>query len=300
MVDCLIIGGGPAGLTAAIYAGRFGLDVVLVDAGDSRARQISCSHNQVGFPDGISGDDLLARMRIQASSAGATLQGGVVTAVTRNEDFFTATLAEGELDARAVLLATGVTNRRPPLTDASHRSALAAGQLRYCPVCDGAEVVDQRVAVLGTGDRGFKEALFLRAHTRQVTLVAPHKHELSPEQRDTLDAIGVLVLEGPAHEFELEGELISFRCAAGRQAYQVLYPALGSIVHSELAVSLGAKTSSDGCIEVDSHQRASVRGLYAAGDVVLGLDQISHAVGEAGVAATTIRNDLAELSPLLR
>lgn len=171
-VDCLIIGGGPAGLTAAIYAGRFGLNVVLLDAGDSRARQIARSHNQVGFPDGISGDDLLARMRVQASSAGATLQSGVVTAVTRNRDFFTVTLAGRELDARAVLLATGVTNRRPPLTEASHRSALAAGQLRYCPVCDGAEVVDQRIAVLGTGDRGFKEALFLRAHTREVTLVA--------------------------------------------------------------------------------------------------------------------------------
>ena len=71
-------------------------------------------------------------------------------------------------------------------------------------------------------------------------------------------------------------------------------------MHSELATSLGAKTSSDGCIVVDAHQRASVPGLYAAGDVVLGLDQISHAVGEAGVAATTIRNDLAELRPLLR
>ena len=75
---------------------------------------------------------------------------------------------------------------------------------------------------------------------------------------------------------------------------------MGSVIRSELAVTLGADASDEGCLVVDAHQRTTVPGLYAAGDVTKGLDQISHAMGEAGVAATAIRNDLANAGPLLR
>jgi thioredoxin reductase (NADPH) len=78
-----------------------------------------------------------------------------------------------------------------------------------------------------------------------------------------------------------------------------MYPALGSKVHSDLAIALGANCTDEDCIRVDSHQATSVPGLFAAGDVVLGLDQISHAIGEAGVAATAMRNRLAASQPLL-
>ena len=83
-------------------------------------------------------------------------------------------------------------------------------------------------------------------------------------------------------------------------SFDTVYPALGSDIHSKLAAALGAVLTDEGCIKVDAHQRTSVPGLYAAGDVVVGLDQISHAMGEAGVAATTIRNDLATAKPMLR
>ena len=89
--------------------------------------------------------------------------------------------------------------------------------------------------------------------------------------------------------------------AAGRLVFDSVYPALGSDVRTELAGQLGVALSGDNaCILVDSHQRTNIPGVYAAGDVVIGLDQISHAMGEGGVAATTIRNDLAKLRPLLR
>lgn len=88
--------------------------------------------------------------------------------------------------------------------------------------------------------------------------------------------------------------------SAGIHCFDSIYPALGSDIRSKFAIDAGAMVSAEGCICVDSHQRTSVRGLYAAGDVVIGLDQISHAMGQAGVAATTIRNDLNNLSPLIR
>jgi thioredoxin reductase (NADPH) len=86
----------------------------------------------------------------------------------------------------------------------------------------------------------------------------------------------------------------------GSAAFDSLYPALGSVIRSELAVVLGAEATEDGCLVIDTHQRTTVPGLYAAGDVAKGLDQISHAMGEAAVAATAIRNDLAQARNLAR
>jgi thioredoxin reductase (NADPH) len=86
----------------------------------------------------------------------------------------------------------------------------------------------------------------------------------------------------------------------GDLAFDAVYPALGSVIRSELALMVGAQESEDTSLVVDTHQRTTVAGLYAAGDVAKGLDQISHAMGEAGVAATTIRSDLARTHLLLR
>jgi thioredoxin reductase (NADPH) len=299
--DCLIVGGGPAGLTAAIYLARFHLRVQLFDAGASRAALIPCTRNHAGFPDGISGQALVERMRRQASMAGAELQYGRVERVTAAGGEFVAQVGGKSLRTKTVLLATGVTNRPPQMSAELHASALAAGRLRYCPVCDGFEVTDQTVAVIGSGARGMKEALFLRSYTRTVTLISNGPtHSLDAVQRAELTAGDIDILDGPAIDFRLESDGLSVSTTLGRRTFASIYPALGSMVHSDLAKALGAALSDDGCIKVADHQRTSAPGLYAAGDVVSGLDQISHAMGEAGVAATTIRNDLANRAPLRR
>jgi thioredoxin reductase (NADPH) len=187
------------------------------------------------------------------------------------------------------------------MTPALHAQTLATGRLRYCPVCDGFEVTDQAVAVVGSGARGVKEALFLRSYTKSVALISNSaRHELDGAARGELAAAGVEVIDGPAMDFQLEPDGLSLSTSIGRRSFVSVYPALGSDSNSDLAQALGARLTDEGCITVDAHQRTSVRGIYAAGDVVIGLDQISHAMGEAGVAATTIRNDLAEKAPLRR
>lgn len=301
MLDCLIIGGGPAGLTAAIYAARFHLSVQVVDAGESRAAQIPLTRNHAGFPEGISGVALLERMRKQAALYGAELIAERVTDLRGGLKGFTAVLPDREVPARTVLLATGVTNRRPLMDEALHAEAVRQGRLRYCPVCDGFEVTDQVVAVVGRGPRTAREAEFLRSFTADVSLIALTGEDgLDESARARLDAIGVKRFAGPARDFRLENDGLALTCAAGRLRFDAVYPSLGSDIHSSLAKALGAAVTEDGCIKVDAHQRTSIPALYAAGDVVLGLDQISHAMGEAGVAATTLRNDLAALAPLLR
>ncbi len=302
-LDCLVIGGGPAGLTAAIYLSRYHLDIMVVDGGKSRAALIPCTRNHAGFPDGISGKELLGRMKEQARRYGTRIEEGQVSRIERDagSSLFTAEWGSGPITARTVLLATGVTNRRPSMDEEAHDEALARGLIRYCPICDGYEVTDKKVGVIGSGERGAGEAIFLRSYTPDVTLIAPDDdHDLRDEDRNRLNDAGIKIMDGPASAIEPKDETILVTVNGRRHEFDSIYPALGSDTHTQLAEMLGAELSEECCIRIDSHQRTSIPGLYAAGDVVLGLDQISHAMGEGGVASTTIRNDLSERMPLRR
>jgi thioredoxin reductase (NADPH) len=303
ILDCLIVGGGPAGLTAAIYLARFHLDIMVVDGGKSRAAWIPCTRNVSGFPDGIEGTELLRRMRDQACKYGARIETEFVTKLELDEEsgLFTATWGSGCATARTVLIATGVTNRRPPMDEELHDDALARGLVRYCPICDGYEVTDKRIGVIGSDSHGVAEALFLRSYTADLTLIAPDKAlRLKPEDNERLKDAGIECVDGPAHAVAITGDCIVVDTAEGHYAFDSIYPALGSDTHTQLAEMVGAKLSNDQCIVVDRHMRTSVSSLYSAGDVVIGLDQISHAMGQGGVAATTIRNDLCAQHPRWR
>ena len=300
-LDCLIVGGGPAGLTAAIYLARFHLKILIIDDGKGRAASIPCTRNLAGFPDGISGREVLARMREQAQLYGAKFGEGYVSRLDRTETGVRATWGGGSIDARAVLLATGTANRRPPMDEELHDDALAHGLIRYCPICDGYEVTDRKVGVIGSGHHGVAEAMFLRSYTRDVTLIAPDKAiQLSVEDARKLKGAGIKCVDGPAQAVATSKDCIVIETVEGTYTFDTVYPALGSDPHVLLAQAVGAALGEKGCITVDRHQRTSIPGVYAAGDVVIGLDQISHAMGEGGVAATTIRNDLAARTPLLR
>jgi thioredoxin reductase (NADPH) len=303
ILDCLVIGGGPAGLTAAIYLARFHLDILVVDGGKSRASWIPCTHNHAGYPDGISGKELLERMRAQAQKYGAKIETEQVTKLERDEEtgIFTATWGSGCERARTVLLATGVTNRRPPMDEELHWDALERGLIRYCPICDGYEVTDKKIGVIGSDSHGVAEAVFIRSYTADVTLIAPDTAlNLSREDQQKMKGAGIDCVDGPAQAVAITGDCIVVDTAEGHYTFDSVYPALGSDTHTQLGEMVGAKLAEDGCFLCDTHQRTSVEGLYAAGDVVHGLDQISHAMGEGGVAATTIRNDLCAARPRLR
>ncbi|HUG44985.1 MAG TPA: NAD(P)/FAD-dependent oxidoreductase [Sphingomicrobium sp.] len=302
-LDCLVVGGGPAGLTAAIYLARFHLDILVVDAGKSRAGWIPCTRNHAGFPGGISGKELLDRMRSQAQEFGAKIVRDRVTKIERDEEsgLFAVTWGGGKARSRSILIATGVTNRRPPMDDELHDEALSRGLIRYCPICDGYEVTDKKVGVIGSDSHGVTEAVFIRSYTDDVTLIAPDEAmHLGKDNREKLELARIPCIDGPAQAVAVSKDRIVVETAQGTYSFDSIYPALGSDTHTQLAAMLGAKLNEEGRIGVDSHQRTSVEGMFAAGDVVIGLDQISHAMGQGGVAATTIRNDLAKDRPLLR
>jgi thioredoxin reductase (NADPH) len=194
------------------------------------------------------------------------------------------------------LLATGIVDERPDMPGLDE--AVAKGSIRYCPVCDGYEALDQRIGVLGHGDDASSKAKFLRTHSNDVTLLSlDDKNEKTARP---LGEAGVKVA-GPVFLIEHGGDDIRAVLKSGQTlSFDVVYPALGCGVRSELAVALGAWTNDVGCLEVDAHQRTTVDGVYAAGDVVSDLHQIAVATGHAAIAATHIHKSLPENYKSLR
>jgi len=289
MLDCLIIGGGPAGLTAAIYLARYRRDVVLVDAGESRAALIPESHNYPGFK-GIAGPSLLARLREQAAHNGAALRRGRVTSLTREDGVFTATTGGETLRARTVLLASGLVDNKP--RTAGLAEAVAHGAIRFCPICDGYEATDKRIGIIGPFDTAGHKALFMRTYSRDVRLFPTDAARGDALTRALAEA-GVTVAGAPV-QVAASADGVAVTLADGAtQALDVLYPAMGCVVRSDLATALGAACNATGNLGVDQHQATSVDGLFGAGDVVTDLHQLSVAAGHAAIAATAIHNRLA-------
>ncbi|HEX2512980.1 MAG TPA: NAD(P)/FAD-dependent oxidoreductase [Xanthobacteraceae bacterium] len=288
-LDCLIIGGGPAGLTAANYLARFRRNALLVDEGQSRARLIPETHNYPGFL-GISGMDLLATLREQAEENGARLQEGRVEELRKADGVFIARVGNTEIRAKRLLLATGIIDESPDLPGL--KDAIYRGALRFCPICDAFEAMDMRIGVLGPARSAAGKAQFLRAYSREVVVLPIDEPDKADKEARALAQAGI-TLEQRVVDVARSGEKIVAVFADGRRLrMDVLYPAMGCEVRSQLALALGARCNDIGNLHVDDQQRTSVEGLYAGGDVVTDLHQISVATGHAAVAATAIHNSL--------
>jgi len=291
-VDCLVIGAGPAGLTTAVYLSRFHRKVLVADGGHGRASLIPRSHNYPGFPPGISGKDLLARLREQALRYGASIEQGRVDSLLQSPAGFTARLNGRELTARRVVLATGIVDTLPQIE--KPYDAVAQSVIRLCPICDGYEINGDDVAVYGEVHCAISHALFLRNFTDRVTVLVEDDSPACEEAIAAARHVGIQVINDRVEHIEVSNAKVQVTtCKGERCCFDIVYPSLGSHVCSELATQLGASAGEEGALSVDAHQATSVKGLYAVGDVVDSLKQISVATGQAAVCATAVHNSLA-------
>jgi thioredoxin reductase (NADPH) len=292
-LDCLVIGAGPAGLTAAIYLARYRRDFLVLDGGASRAELIPRTHNFPAWPQGVSGEKLLSRLREQALAHEARFEAARVEVLQRDGECFVALAGETRWRARNVILATGVVDRHPDWP--GMREATLAGLLRWCPICDGFELLDKDIALVTAAGSGLGHAKFLRTYSKTVTLVALSDEEgLDPAGVAELEAAGIELEARPLSGFEARGERVALKFADGSaREFDAVYPMLGCQVQGQLAVQLGARCNEAGDLLVDAHQCTSVEGLYAIGDVVSDINQISVGTGHAAIAATAIHNRLA-------
>jgi len=280
MIDVAIVGGGPAGLTAAVYLRRFHRSCLVFDDGQSRARWIPESNNCPGFPGGISGVDLLERLRRQADDARVLVQRSRVERIARVPGDGFAVHADGRTwTARMVFIATGLRDRLPgPWAE----QALACGALRLCPICDAYEANDARIGVYGPSADVGSHASFLRSFSADVSALPADGGDGGADGA-AARAAGVRWLGGG--ELLFDGERCSYRTGADVATFDTVYSFLGfdtSVPTEGLAIT----RTRGGEISVDRHQQTDTPGLYAIGDIVGGLNQISVAVGQAAAAAT--------------
>ncbi|GGK06963.1 NAD(P)/FAD-dependent oxidoreductase [Luteimonas terricola] len=289
MIDVIIVGGGPAGLTAASYLRRFHRSCVVLDAGHSRARWIPESNNCPGFPQGVSGEALLRRLRDQAAAVDVAIEQATVDRIVHGGDGFEVLAGERRWQARRLILATGVTDRLPD--DAWVEPAVASGALRLCSICDAYEASDLAIGVYGPSAAIGAHALFLRAYSSAV-------HALPTDDGDGGAAgeeartVGVEWLPGGGR-LAFDGRRCTYsppgQAAVG---FDTVYAYLGCDTSAAIAAAAGVELTEDGEIIVDADQQTRLPGLYAIGDIVSGLNQISVAVGYAAIAATHAHNAL--------
>lgn len=291
--DIAIVGAGPAGLSAALYAARYCRSTLVLHDGTARALRIPLTHNVPGFDAGIAGIDLLKQMTRHAEKFGAQLVKARVDEITAAESLFTLMDENGAAwSARAVILATGLELNEIPLADEMHEAAIASGVLRYCPVCDGFEHKGARIAVLGCDISGAAEALFLAGYSDDLTLLPRRDVDLTKAEQRDLERAGVRIVSKAVSRFErTELEMrVHLDGQTERLSFDVLYPALGCRPRSGLARQLGLAIKESGKVVATTPFGTELPGLYCAGDVVDGLDQISVAMGQGAVAATKAHN----------
>jgi thioredoxin reductase (NADPH) len=300
LIDCVIVGGGPAGLTAALYLARYRRSVRVFDSGDSRARLIPIARNLPGFTAGISGEAWLTSLRDQLAPYLVVPELARVTTISAADNGFRIDYrvmqgSDAEVvrsaHARRVLLAAGIRDGLPPIANAEELTR--RGLFRLCPICDGYETDGQRIAMLGAAKCALSHAIFMRTFSRDVAVVAPDLDTLTNADVESALASGVGLIE--LSQFEQtqcadEGVQIVSRSGAIHQ-FDSIYPVMGCHAQTD-ALGLEVERDEDGMVITDKQQRTSVQHLYAAGDIVNTLNQISVASGEAAIAATAIHRSL--------
>jgi thioredoxin reductase (NADPH) len=292
--EVAVVGGGPAGLTAALYTTRLGHETVLVDRGGGRAAMMLDTHNVIGVTEETSGNEFLATAREQVGAYGATLRRGLVTDVSERADGrFDVTTDAETLVADRVVLAVGFSDERPdPPLPRTGRG------LHYCLHCDAYMFVDEPVYVMGHGDSAAYVAMIMLNFTPEVDLLLRGAEPTWSDETDRLirnHPVEVVEAEVVGMRKREDGWLEGFEFADGRfREYRGGFAMYGSDYHDDLAAGLGVDLNEDGTVAVDDHGRTSVDGVYAVGDLVPGHNQIPVAMGQGAKAGIAIHMDLRE------
>lgn len=291
--DALIVGGGPAGLSAAVYLGRAMRDALVIDNGKPMARWEPDVQNYLGFPDGISGPDLIRRGREQAERFRADIVEDEIIAVSREPGgVFVLRGRKATYHGKRLLLATGIFHLPPQIEGVME---CLGKSLFFCKDCDGYRVQDKHIGIYGANNEAVRYALGMLLYSATVVIVTNgHRVHWDARHAAWLEEYHIPVFTQRIQHLEHEQRQIrSLTLEDGlRVELDVLFTTRGDVYHNKLAQSLGAELSREGEIIVDPHQRTTVPGLYAAGCVTPANCQMLIAAGQGAVAAQAISRDL--------
>ena len=288
--DVVVVGGGAAGLSAALVLGRARRRVAVVDSGAPRNAPAAHMHGYLSR-DGMPPADLLAAGREEAAAYGVEFIAGQVVSI---EPGFSITFAEGvRLESRRLLIATGATDELPSIPGLWERWGK---DFLHCPYCHGWEVRDQPLGVLGTSTASVEHAQLIRQWTGDLTFFT-HTHNLTETEREQLEGRDIRIVEGEVRDIvveddRLKGVVLGDGRTVARDALFIrpeMRPRLDGLLDQ-----LGCQTEELGFILVDTAGRTSVPGVWAAGNVANPRAQVITAAGEGSAAAISINADLVQ------
>lgn len=279
--DCIVIGGGPAGVTAAVYAVRGGLEVLLVHSGCSALNRTERIQNYYGFKE-VSGAELYGRGIAQAKAVGAVVIDGEVTFAQADGTRFTVTANGDEYCSKTLVIAVGAPNKR---LDIQGLDKLEGKGVSYCAVCDGFFYRKKRVGVIGAGEYAEHEYSYLKGVAGEVVL-------FTNGERSAFNASNA-VTEKIIRAIEKDGRLGGVETADGK-AYELdgLFVASGVMGGEGLSKSMGVFTDERGSIKTDGRGMTNIKGLYAAGDCTAGIKQIGKAVADGITVGMSVISDI--------
>ncbi len=294
MYDCLIVGGGIAGLQAAIQLGRYKHNIMVLDAGDGRSALCQSYHNILGFPDGVSGPQLREIGRKQAAEYGVSFVIGKAEAAQKTGSGFEVKAESGDTyEAKTLLLATGVMDRIPPFPELMPTLGIS---VYICPDCDGHEVKDKSTIVMGSGNPGANMALTLNYFTDKLTYVNHENKEVDEEIMSAMEKKGIKYVEGPIEKVLADGSDFRGVVLANSEEWTSERGFIafgGNEVKSQLAQQLGVDLHKNKHVLVDPRtKRTNVENVWAAGDLVAHSEQTTIAMGDGMQASIWIHKTL--------
>lgn len=295
MYECIIIGGGIAGLQAAIQLGRYHHRVLVIDANNGRSTLCRAYHNLLGWPDGVSGETLRALGRKQAERFGVHFVDDEVTAAEKKGERFVLFGQSGKTyESKRLLLATGVKDRIPPIPNLI---PCLGTSVYVCPDCDGYEVTNKKVIILGAGVAGASMAMTLLYWTKDIIYVNHDGEELSEKWRKQLSEQGIRYIRDPIESVLVE-EGPTF-CGVRLQNGTEIFGERGFIafgnnkVNTELAKQLGVERLENKHIPTNPRtKQTNVANIWAAGDIGVHSEQVTIAMGEGAQAAIWIHKSI--------
>ncbi|WP_445488987.1 NAD(P)/FAD-dependent oxidoreductase [Niallia sp. 03133] len=292
--DCIIVGGGIAGLQAAIQLGRYQHKVLVIDSNDGRSTLCRSYHNILGYPIGISGEELRTIGREQASCLGVSfLQDTVIKAEKQNADFILSTVSHVQFLAKRLLLATGIMDTIPPFPALFPCLGIS---VYVCPDCDGYEVKDRRTVVIGNGNVGANMALTLTYWTKEVLYINHGGDQVDEELEQKMKAKKIPHINKRITTVNAEGEKLKSYVLEGEMEVKAEHSFIAfgkNKVKSDLAAQLGVKLLDNQHIVVDGRTKmTNIENVWAAGDVAAHSEQVTIAMGEGSQAAIWVHKSL--------